>query len=234
MTIFLLSRQRWSLRRVAPIHTYPFLLCHARYDTNHCWTTFRLIIPQLQRLDLPPDTDVLAIFENAASGWRGKEMGGEEGVSRKDWRAVCAILFEDPTNTGMRSEQQSGSSDELGLGSDDDDDNDDDLYENEEADGEEDAADSDYGPVANSIKHPLPKSRGRARQKPGKSSSSERSSSPKLYTLTLRQKKDARMAFALFFPQVQEKDLDKQRLKIKDVAAAAKLLKEKLTAEEVR
>ncbi|KZO98461.1 hypothetical protein CALVIDRAFT_535103 [Calocera viscosa TUFC12733] len=48
----------------------------------------------LKLLRLPPDDDdVLSTFREAATGW-GEGGGGEEqGVSREDWRAVCAVLI---------------------------------------------------------------------------------------------------------------------------------------------
>ena len=51
--------------------------------------------------------------------------------------------------------------------------------------------------------------------------------------LSPHQHKDARLAFALFFPDVPSSDLEKQRIMIKDIDRVAKLLKEKLKAEEV-
>ena len=51
--------------------------------------------------------------------------------------------------------------------------------------------------------------------------------------LSPQQHKDARLAFALFFPDVPSSDLEKQRIMIKDIDRVAKLLKEKLKAEEV-
>ena len=51
--------------------------------------------------------------------------------------------------------------------------------------------------------------------------------------LSPQQHKDARLAFALFFPDIPSSDLEKQRIMIKDIDRVAKLLKEKLKAEEV-
>ena len=48
-----------------------------------------------------------------------------------------------------------------------------------------------------------------------------------------RQKKECRRMYALFFPDVEDKDLDSRRLMIKDITRVAKVLKEKITVEEV-
>lgn len=50
----------------------------------------RLIPQLLGALSLPSDDDVLAVFQASASGWG---EGGGDGITRKDFRAVCAALM---------------------------------------------------------------------------------------------------------------------------------------------
>ncbi|KIO25201.1 hypothetical protein M407DRAFT_244143 [Tulasnella calospora MUT 4182] len=199
------------------------------------------LIPRaLQILDLPQDVDVLTIFENAASGWSGQKVGEEDAVSRKDWRAVCAVLFEDPRDTGVKDDSlsppPSSNGDPTGDRDgrdemDEDDEEDEDAYaQSDDSEGEEDEADSDYGGggAGKAVKRTT-RSRGKAREL----SPDEDASGSGFITLTSRQKKECKAAFALFFPDVPENELSEQRLKIKEVADAAKTLKERMTTEEI-
>ncbi|KAG6853293.1 hypothetical protein C0991_005388 [Blastosporella zonata] len=52
-------------------------------------------------------------------------------------------------------------------------------------------------------------------------------------TLTTRQKQTALDAFSLFFPDVPQADVPKQKIMIKDIQRVAKLLNEKVKADEV-
>ncbi|KAG8919635.1 hypothetical protein FRC01_001189 [Tulasnella sp. 417] len=198
------------------------------------------LIPRaLQILDLPQDIDVLTIFENAASGWGGQKVGEEDAVSRKDWRAVCAVLFEDPRDTGVKEDSLSpppsdgvpredrDSRDEV----DEDDEDDEDVYaQSDDSEAEEDEGDSDYGGrgTAKAAKRTT-RSRGKAKEV----SSDEDASGSGFITLTSRQRKECKAAFALFFPDVPQDELSEQRLKIKELAEAAKTLKERMTTEEI-
>lgn len=167
-------------------------------------------------------------------------MGEEDAVGRKDWRAVCAVLFEDPRDTGLKDDSLSplppsdgypagdnDSRDEM----DDDDVDDEDVYaQSDDSGGDEDEADSDYGAR---VPGKTSKRTTRSRRKAKEASPDESTSGSGFITLTSRQRKECKTAFALFFPDVPEKDLSEQRLKIKEVADAAKTLKERMTTEEV-
>ena len=54
-----------------------------------------------------------------------------------------------------------------------------------------------------------------------------------LASLTNRQRRDSLAAFSLFFPDVAPEELPKQRIMIKDIVRVAKLLKEKINADDV-
>lgn len=174
----------------------------------------------LQLLDLQPDDkEVLAVFRNAASGWGAKN--DQEGlVSRKDWRAVCAVLLEGRGEEEDLEEppdaQYSGA-------------------EESEADHESDAyneqsgtdSDDDYMEDGSLAARSPSKRRTRKGQLP-----SDEEDGPR--TLTARQKHECRRAFSMFFPDVSGEQLDKQKLMIKDITRVAQLLNEKLKAEDVR
>ena len=174
----------------------------------------------LQSLDLPPDDEqVLAVFRNAASGWStstsdvfcGRDTGGGM-VSRDDWRSVCAVLLEN---------HQEG---ELLLESDEDDASDDQYHASEESDHD---SDEDYVEDRGSLNH------DRSRGRPAKSSFPpiELHSSQKL---TKRQQQVALETFALFFPSVPASEVVHQKIMLKDIQQIAKLLGEKIKADEVR
>lgn len=218
-----------------------------------------LIPHALQLLDLQPDDeDVLGVFRHAASGWEDKsrstarsEISDEQYVSRKDWRAVCAALLdadvgdeEDPSQS--RAQSSKHASDEGGdltpLESSDSGDE----YQGSEPDGAsseagDDASDDEYqegGFIAPKRKGKSAKStptRTRPSRKSGRSPSASSSDDDSQGTrpLTARQRLECRRAFALFFPSVPDAQLDKQRIMIKDITRVAKLLKEKITADEV-
>lgn len=209
------------------------------HNRNHI--PFSLIPTALQLLDLPPDDeDVLSVFRNAASGWAGDTSSSraehEDSVSRKDWRAVCAALLDsgdpdvdvdvqdsindvkDADRMSELSDHDSGNSGEEYVESD----------EPASADESDDSGDEyQEGGVATSPSKPK-----------RNASTKARTSSPFPDTPTSgptpRQKDDCRRTFALFFPDVPDNALDKQRIMIKDISRVAKLLKEKITVEEVR
>ncbi|KAG8923958.1 hypothetical protein FRC02_010785 [Tulasnella sp. 418] len=180
----------------------------------------------LQLLDLPPDPDVLAVFKNAAQGWGGRDSENqEEGVSRKDWRAVCAVLMANSQDAEASPDQISEEDmDETGA-VDEDDEGDEDDYTKESSDEatSNESSEDEYGASS--------KRKGRKSRSKKTDHSSVEAQGP--VTLTRRQQKDCRTAFALFFPDVPDSDLDKQRMKIKDIARVAAILKEKITAEEI-
>jgi hypothetical protein len=85
---------------------------HTSNEPTHIPLT--LIPTALQILDLPPaDEEVLAVFENAARGWGGAQVStGEEGVSREDFRAVCAALLPEEEDQEEGTDGDDGSVDE--------------------------------------------------------------------------------------------------------------------------
>ncbi|THH19610.1 hypothetical protein EW146_g1599 [Bondarzewia mesenterica] len=184
----------------------------------------------LQLLDLPPaDPEILSVFRNAASGWRsargervgrgGEEDEGEGGglVSRKDWRSVCAVLLE-----GQDDDEQPLSADQ--------------VQDDDEAEEQEEEMESSGSSSSEYIDTPTKKrkpERTRSTRTRRPSSPSE-PGSPK--GLTLRQKREALLAFALFFPDVDPGDtpmLSAKRLGVRELANAARALREKISAEQM-
>ena len=204
-----------------------------------------LIPTALQILDLPPDDeDVLSVFRNAASGWgdrarRGSETSNEQFVDRKDWRAVCAALLD----TGELDEDAGGDTKMADLVDEDDDVPSEEDYNPSDAsssNAEGDADDGDYDSGGF-----VPPKMGKGKQVSKKTRSPKKSGNisdsgledyppggPR--RITSRQKAECRRAFALFFPDVEDEQLDKKRIMIRDVSRVASLLKEKLTTEDVR
>ncbi|TFY83315.1 hypothetical protein EWM64_g688 [Hericium alpestre] len=200
--------------------------------------TLSQIPAALQMLDLPPDDDeILAVFKNAASGWSGGRGGAEneESVSRKDWRAVCAVLLE--------AEGEGGDLDEAG-----EDENEDELMEEFRADSteesESDATSDEY------VEEPVQKTRKRSaaasrkstpkrktRRRASPSDTSEDEDEEQEQPLTARQKRECLKSFALFFPdlagEADEDAVKGKRLGIRELTKAAGALKEKVKAEEM-
>ncbi|KAF9445591.1 hypothetical protein P691DRAFT_805461 [Macrolepiota fuliginosa MF-IS2] len=198
-----------------------------------------MIPSALQILDLPPDDDeVLSVFRNAATGWASsndkadarKLEGDDEYVNRDDWRSVCAVLLEHDAGGDTASgediemrdpEAESGASDS------------DEYHESEaEIEQDEDVEDEEYveGPSASTSRRRTRRTR--------KSSSVSLPSSPaspdfRVHKLTSRQHRTCVDAYALFFPSVSTEELLSQKIMIKDIQRVAKLLNEKLKAEEV-
>lgn len=221
------------------------------------------VIPTaLARLNLAPDDeDVLAVFRNAASGWsvsHQPESQNEGVVSRKDFRAVCAVLLDSgsPPSHSLLSaapmveaggfliedEGEGGrfipAASDLSLSRNpdfafDDSGDESDAYQEPEYDPDEDDGSVDEylegrnGPSSRRSK-PTRKSRRRF-----SGDETVEDFSPKHKPPSSRQKKEARLAFGLFFPDVVDNKLDEQRITIKDIIRIAGLLKEKIKAEEV-
>lgn len=107
-----------------------------------------------------------------------------------------------------------------------------DVYEEDnDDDAPSEDGGSDYG-AAGPSKPPKRPTTRKTRSKAKQVSDSE--SVEGRYTLTTRQRKECRVAFALFFPVVGDKELSKKRLLIKDIAQAARSLNQRLATEEVR
>ncbi|GJE91152.1 hypothetical protein PsYK624_073010 [Phanerochaete sordida] len=208
---------------------------------------FSAIPSALQALDLQPDDeDVLAVFRNAATGWENKGGAQDDDdahllVGRKDWRAVCAALLD----VGVRDGDEDGDvemddedaadlsepSEEEYVASDDE--------EDDAAEGDSDDEYQDGGFVReNSTRKAGGASRGRKGRSATTSSLSPDASddddlADPSRRVTARQKAEARHAFAMFFPDVPDAELDRQRLMIKDITRMASLINLKLTAEEI-
>ncbi|CDO75809.1 hypothetical protein BN946_scf184951.g7 [Trametes cinnabarina] len=211
----------------------------------------RLIPTALQILDLPPDDeDVLSVFRNAAAGWEGRGRtpsgrGEEEEafVSRKDWRAVCAALLDtaaaddgevdmedvlaerDAETPSDLSEEYVGTGEDESEGGDEDDS--DDEYR-ERGGGFAGSKKTKAGPKA-TVGTPTTKAR-RGRKTRATSESDEADEAER--GLRGSRKEECRAAFALFFPDVPDEEVEMQRIRIKDITRVARLLKEKITAEE--
>lgn len=236
-----------------------------RDETDHKATHIPLsIIPTaLQILDLPPaDEDILSVFRNAASGWAepggfnarrgaGGETEGEQVVSRKDWRSVCAVLLEAAGDDGEGTEggtEEGPGEDEMDVDDEDD--------RPEVLESSDDASSDEYvepGPSSRTRqgkrKHAAPKAaaskdkpatrRTRSRKKPSNSDESDDESDSGPRPLTARQKRECLTAFAMFFPDIdmdkkdEEEKLKKKRLGVRELKAVAELLREKIKAEEV-
>lgn len=220
----------------------------------------------LVHLNLPPDDeDVLVVFKNAASGWSSShterdQVSIESTVSRKDFRAVCAVLLdtgdEAPSpSTNVSAEPPGGGFllDEdvdmiegggfiVPLGSrnhGDSGDDSGDAYQYPDSDPETDAGDDSVdeymdSPRKNAPQHTRSTRSSRKRHRMALSDDDEVAEPDKPKALSSRQKKDARLAFALFFPEVEDSNLDTQKIMIKDIIRVANVLKEKIKAEEVR
>ncbi|KAF8582580.1 hypothetical protein K439DRAFT_1635236 [Ramaria rubella] len=223
---------------------------------------FDLIPTALQILDLQPDDEeVLQVFRNAAGGWstlEKPESGFEQGndnlksqggaVTRKDWRAVCAVIIGDDPNVDTEGEIPGGFvvekedmstsrpmssmlEEEFDEEEEQDDDDDEDEYQgslsslSSEQDGDSDA--DEYH-------------EGRSDSK-SKSESKDRNSKDPRTSIppggpTQRQKQAALDAFALFFPAtppLTDTDLCTKRIRFKDIVRVADTLKEKIKAEEI-
>ena len=230
----------------------------ASTNQDENWIPLSLIPHALQLLDLQPDDeDVLGVFRHAASGWEDKSRStarsdtpDEQYVSRKDWRAVCAALLDtavgDEEDLPPRSKQASDEggdltpleSSEFG-----------DEYqgsepESESSGGGDDASDDEYQEGGfmttdtkgkKSLKSAPTRTRTSRKSKRSLSAPDDDSDDDNQGTrpLTARQRLECRRAFALFFPSIPDAQLDKQRIMIKDITRVAKLLKEKMTADEV-
>jgi len=212
---------------------------HGTYNSNEPTHIPLTLIPTaLQILDLPPaDEEVLAVFENATRGWGGVQVSpGEESVSRNDFRAVCAALLpdeetqEDSTDGGKGSVDEDERLEESELQQDGE------YFEGESSLSVDEDSDEYTGKGKAKAKavaksKPILHRRGKKRKRVD---STDISDDDGPIRITLRQKAECRKAFALFFPDVPESELDSQRIMIKDIVRVAGLLKEKIKAEEVR
>jgi hypothetical protein len=259
-----------SNRSVSPVPSQT----HSTFSSTPASLALSAIPAALLRLGLPTDDpDVLRVFENAASGWtsgpgvamhsaQDPDEVAEKGVSKKDWRAVCAVLLEgapgdDDEEDGDGDDERGSADAHRGLEEDEDDYGSDVYVGSADEDADEDAmsvdsdpSDDDYGAGS---------STGKARRQLGsvskpKPARGRRDGDADMDgPLTGAQEAEVRRAFGLFFDavgargpivgggardvppaDVDARPLKTRRLGIREVDAAAKLLKEKLTAEDVR
>ncbi|KAL4069855.1 hypothetical protein V8B97DRAFT_645643 [Scleroderma yunnanense] len=77
------------------------------------YITLSSIPDALHSLGLETDDEVLAVFRSAATGW-GARSTDAQGVCRKDWRAICAVLLgdQDGMEAGEDIEIEKGSGSE--------------------------------------------------------------------------------------------------------------------------
>ena len=175
----------------------------------------------LKLLDLFPDDDLMGVFKNAATGW-GAQNAYNDGVSRKDWRAVCAALLEGEHVDGS-DEENLVEDEDVEIGADSGPDSDE--YQIEEL-SDEDSSDEYEEPGPTAARTKPEKAQNVPRRTPTKSSAGRQ--------LTESQKAQCRQDFSRFFPQVPDDELDHQRIMVKDITRVADLLKENLKTEEVR
>ncbi|KXN80808.1 hypothetical protein AN958_07244 [Leucoagaricus sp. SymC.cos] len=208
-------------------------------DIAHTHIPLSLIPTALQYLDLPPDDEeVLSVFRNAATGWTSSSNDikslrtseqKEQLVSREDWRSVCSVLLEHSAGGNEATEEDT----EMG-GPESDGPTDSDEYhesEVEEEDAEDDDEDYVEGPSTSTNRR---RTRRAAHESPSTSPSPpSHSSKTRSHKLTSRQHQTCVDAYALFFPTVSQDELLVQRIMIKDIQRAAKLLNEKLKTEDV-
>jgi len=230
-----------------------------------------LIPAALARLDLAPDDeDVLAVFRNAASGWSNSHQNPtsqtEGTVSRKDFRAVCAVLLDSdaPPSPPSRSSNSAApmcegggfliedegeggfiptaSASDVSLSHNpefvfDDSGEDSDAYQELDSDpddnGDESADEYIEGPRPGPSFRPSKSARKSRKALCSDDDEIMDDSSRKHKPLSSHQKKESRIAFGLFFPDVTDNKLDEQRIMIRDIMRVTELLKDKIKAEEV-
>lgn len=182
----------------------------------------------LNLLGLFPDDDLMRVFKEAAAGW-GAQNAGNDGVSRMDWRAICAAILEGEPHVGGNDEDNLIADPNVEVGADSGPDSDE--YQMEELSGDtdvdEDSSD-DYVELGRTSKGT--KTQNVSRKTLIKSSAGPESSKQ----LTESQRTQCRQDFSRFFPHVPDNELDRQRIMIKDITRVANLLKENLKTEEVR
>ncbi|KIJ66226.1 hypothetical protein HYDPIDRAFT_26594 [Hydnomerulius pinastri MD-312] len=182
----------------------------------------------LSSLDLIADDEILEVFKNASTGW-GAQNTQDEGVRRKDWRAVCAALLGAEEDEGSEGSEGGPAGDEdVEMIGDDSGSDSDEFHMSSLSSEPEEASSDEYEEGGSTSK--LKKSKQQVSQSPPSKSSLGRKQ-PR--HLTAEQKAECRQDFARFFPGVPDSELDRQRIMIKDITRVADLLKEKLKAEEV-
>jgi len=175
----------------------------------------------LSLLELSPDDDIMGVFKNAATGW-GAQNARNDGVSRKDWRAVCAALLEGE----LVDEEDPAVDEDAEMDTDSGPDSDEYRVDEQSSDTEEPSSDEYEEPDQTTAK-------GKKAQKAAQRTPTKSSGTDIPRQLTESQKAQCRRDFGRFFPQVPDVELDHQRIMIKDIARVADLLKENLKTEEI-
>lgn len=175
----------------------------------------------LHLLDLESDDEILGVFRNAAGGW-GARNTDIEGVNRKDWRAVCAVLLEGQDGNSPRSEEAEVVEVEGESGSEGDE------YQISVLSSDQEESSDEYQDNISGI------------VKSKQATSGSRKASSKCSTVSLddvrvtaEQRAICREDFARFFPAIADAQLDSQRITAQEIIQAALLLKESLKPEEV-
>jgi hypothetical protein len=177
----------------------------------------------LNLLDLFPDDDIMGVFKNASTGW-GAQNACNDGVGRKDWRAVCAALLEGEHGDG--SDEENAVADE-DIEMDADSGPDSDEYEMEELSG-----DTEEG-LSDEYEEPNMATRAKKSQKVPQKTPTKNRETEISKRLSESQKAQCRQEFSRFFPHVSDNELDRQRIMIKDITRVADLLKENLKTEDI-
>ncbi|KAI0280400.1 hypothetical protein BGY98DRAFT_964197 [Russula aff. rugulosa BPL654] len=213
--------------------------------------------------DLPPDDEeVLAVFRNAATGWEddvpsrrsahrrkhdptttSEDNDVTEGrISLRDWRAVCAaVMGEDGDDEDDREGSSASNGDEI-LDAIGEDSSSPELEESSGGSSDEyritetrsrkrsrkSAAATGGGVGAGATR----KTRARKTQPTNTRRRSPLSPSTSA-EITPRQQRECLKAFLLFFPGVPEEEAQRRRLGVREVNAAATVLKEKIKTEEI-
>ena len=208
----------------------------------------------LQLLDFPPDDEeVLAVFRNAATGWEDDEPSRrmahrhkrdptstsedndvtEGRVSLTDWRAVCGAVMGE---AGDDEDDREGSSVING----------DEILD---ATGEDSSPELEESSGESSDEYRITEPRSRKRSRKSAATSRKTRARKTQFTMTRRQsplspstgveitprqRRECLKAFLLFFPGVPEEEAQHRRLGVREVNAAATVLKEKIKTEEVR
>ncbi|KAI6047886.1 hypothetical protein EDC04DRAFT_31397 [Pisolithus marmoratus] len=171
-------------------------------------------------LDLGSDDEILDVFRNAASGW-GARNTDDEGVNRKDWRAVCAVLLE-----GQDGAALGGAGEETEVVEVEDSGSEGEEYQMSVLSSEqEESSDEYYDNVSGTVKSKQVASGS------CKASSKFSTSSLDPVRLTAEQRAICREDFARFFPAFPDAQLDGQRITAHEIMQAALLLKENLKPE---
>jgi len=176
------------------------------------------------------------VFRNAASGWASSELAPPPSnseaqsrfISREDWRAVCAVLLENrPVEEGARDRPDEDGSDVGGSSDEYVDDDDNDNSEEGISGAHSEISEDEYldGPRSSSRRR-----KGKSREEPDVSFDELKAQAR---DLTQRQRQTCLDTYALFFPHVSGPELADQRIAIKDIQRVAKLLNEKLKADEM-